>query len=807
MAKKYNKKKKSKYPGYMSFTKGLGLNPAYGEDGGGLTGMMKARLAYAQMHGNPSAQRMVAPVDNPYVFEDGNTGTHYMASMGEYAVPQIQNINNNLVLGNYGPESLESIRFDRPEDAEYFAENYKQIAPALRKNGGWLDEFEEGGFMGKTTVEAGGAKHVVYTGKKGDIMVTHPEMDNGAWDTINLTEVSDAKSLAQGVDATLDWHRKHPYHKKKKAEGGFMSPLDLNPATLKKYTKAVKIQENEGKVGFNPKTGLWTPHESVEKGNPTIAYGHKLKAGEDFSKGITEAQALKMLGDDIKYHEQNAKSVVDEKFGKGTFDSLHQDKQMLLTDYSFNGVLSEFPLFTEGLVEGDKKKMFGQYKRYTKDLPLKKRNAWTLEVLEGIPSKEEEKKQDFDRRVQEELDKLTKEREYQAKPWYSKAYDYVKGVLPFEEGGYIYQEGGRTPIYVDPSDPIGMKRYQAYTDSSDVYNLSRNITRAYPNIPQITKQKYKELQEKNDNSIQWDIDKIGYKEDKKKGIKKPLENYVYSRKHSDWNHPLYVKNHPPIDKYITNNIEDFAITLPNGLIKYPSYVYKGKPSFDYYSIHDPNTGVSRHYANYDNKPELIDIYSSNIKPIETLYYGSDKLVPANSIDLSSTGWYSGVKPSMEEQKKWQNYYLQTEKIDKYKKPVQPYKLKKGAKRLTEEPVATQEVKKEEPIDRSILTYKITELPKEEQRGNQRYVATVVPETYQKYGTGFAERYPLTQEQYDAMGATDTMKSREGKDVPVKYLKKYGGKYRAPKYNDKRIGRGDDGGEVWLYEEGGWLDEL
>jgi len=39
-------------------------------------------------------------------------------------------------------------------------------------------------------------------------------------DTIDLTEVSGAESLAQGVDSTLDWHRKHPYHKYKKAYGG-----------------------------------------------------------------------------------------------------------------------------------------------------------------------------------------------------------------------------------------------------------------------------------------------------------------------------------------------------------------------------------------------------------------------------------------------------------------------------------------------------------------------------------------------------------------------------------------------------------
>jgi len=103
--------------------------------------MMKARLAYAQMHGNPAAQRMVAPVDNYYQFPNGDNGSHYMSSMDNYAVPQIQNENGQLQLGNYGPRSNEAIRFDNNRDAEYFAaDNYKKISPAFqqKKYGGTL---------------------------------------------------------------------------------------------------------------------------------------------------------------------------------------------------------------------------------------------------------------------------------------------------------------------------------------------------------------------------------------------------------------------------------------------------------------------------------------------------------------------------------------------------------------------------------------------------------------------------------------------------------------------------------------------
>jgi len=91
--------------------------------------MMKARLAYAYMHGNPAAQRMVVAPDQPYDFGDGNTGTHYMASMDEYAVPLIQDVNGQLMLGDFGPESAEAMRFDNLEDAMYFADHYKQITP------------------------------------------------------------------------------------------------------------------------------------------------------------------------------------------------------------------------------------------------------------------------------------------------------------------------------------------------------------------------------------------------------------------------------------------------------------------------------------------------------------------------------------------------------------------------------------------------------------------------------------------------------------------------------------------------------
>jgi hypothetical protein len=113
-------------------------------------GMMKARLAYADMHGNPAAKRMINIPDNPYDFGNGMTGTHYMSSMDNYAVPQIQNVNGQLTLGDFGPSSNEAIKFDNPNDARYFAEHYKEVSPGFIEaelTPEEIEEYAKGGYI------------------------------------------------------------------------------------------------------------------------------------------------------------------------------------------------------------------------------------------------------------------------------------------------------------------------------------------------------------------------------------------------------------------------------------------------------------------------------------------------------------------------------------------------------------------------------------------------------------------------------------------------------------------------------------
>ena len=116
----------------------------YYQDGGnteGMTAMMKARLAYANQFGNPAAERMINIPDELYEFTgeepnagvpSGNTGTHFMGSVDNYAVPWIQEGPDGLFYNqNAGPEDLEAIRFDSDEDANYFAEHYKEVSPVF----------------------------------------------------------------------------------------------------------------------------------------------------------------------------------------------------------------------------------------------------------------------------------------------------------------------------------------------------------------------------------------------------------------------------------------------------------------------------------------------------------------------------------------------------------------------------------------------------------------------------------------------------------------------------------------------------
>jgi len=224
------------------------------------------------------------------------------------------------------------------------------------------------------------------------------------------------------------------------------------------------------------------------------------------------------------------------------------------------------------------------------------------------------------------------------------------------------------------SDPEEFKiANQAYQDSLDVYNLSRQIKPL--NLPKISKNEYDRLKEKENNLPNWSIDKVGYEEDKKTKKEKDIKEYIYQRKNNDYNHPLYLKNNKKeLNKYTNDEEGKYDIVLPNGSIKQADFLYEGKPDWTNYRIYNPKTHVSRHYMDND----LVSIDAPNIKPIQTIYYGKDELIPVGGIDLSEK-WYTGKTLTKEQKDFWKNYSIHTDNIDVYKKPIQPIVFKPSSK--------------------------------------------------------------------------------------------------------------------------------
>ena len=142
--------------GGMNYANGGKMYGDGGEVQPGMTGMMKARLAMANEFGNKTAQRLTGKDRKDYAFtkEDadsinkqypgansypGQKGNVMMGSYDNFATPSIQDVNGKLqyIQGNpwqVNPDRSyeQSIKFERPEDAEYFGKHYKEIAPVMQ---------------------------------------------------------------------------------------------------------------------------------------------------------------------------------------------------------------------------------------------------------------------------------------------------------------------------------------------------------------------------------------------------------------------------------------------------------------------------------------------------------------------------------------------------------------------------------------------------------------------------------------------------------------------------------------------------
>jgi len=89
---------------------------------------------------------------------------------------------------------------------------------------------------GGVILNTGGEQHRIYVkttnrgeGDKGHIMVNHPTINKGMWDTIDLTKKAGATTIAQGVAATKEWHRENPYMKQRGGEqNNYLKNINLN---------------------------------------------------------------------------------------------------------------------------------------------------------------------------------------------------------------------------------------------------------------------------------------------------------------------------------------------------------------------------------------------------------------------------------------------------------------------------------------------------------------------------------------------------------------------------------------------------
>ena len=119
---------------------------------------------------------------------------------------------------------------------------------------------------------------------------------------------------------------------------------------MRDFEEALMEEENGIRAGWNEEEQRWYPHESLEGGTPTVAYGHKLTGFENttgaldvggvevdvFKEGLTEQQARQLLRRDI----QAAEDYLEKKIPD--YHNLPRKYQKVLIAVQFNtGSVSE----------------------------------------------------------------------------------------------------------------------------------------------------------------------------------------------------------------------------------------------------------------------------------------------------------------------------------------------------------------------------------------------------------------------------------------------------------------------------------
>jgi hypothetical protein len=110
----------------------------------GMSGMMKSKIGMGNAFGHPAIKRMSQAMPKTGMTPEGQ-GTHYMSSVDNYAVPELQDLGEEeLTMVDPDSRSREAIRFNSPEEANYFAKHYKEVAP-MSTTFRDLNSFQTGG--------------------------------------------------------------------------------------------------------------------------------------------------------------------------------------------------------------------------------------------------------------------------------------------------------------------------------------------------------------------------------------------------------------------------------------------------------------------------------------------------------------------------------------------------------------------------------------------------------------------------------------------------------------------------------------
>ena len=159
---------------------------------------------------------------------------------------------------------------------------------------------------------------------------------------------------------------------------------EVSNYSFQEYQDDLRAQENISLKGWDSKRQLWFPTPAPEEnGGFDIGYGHKIKKGENFSKGLTDDQVNNLFAKDLNVKFKAAKSTFNRQDLSRTWDELNEQEQILLGDYQYNGVLGDFKKFMKAVADKDKDSMLKEYVRYQGKKKLGKRNDWTKSYIDN----------------------------------------------------------------------------------------------------------------------------------------------------------------------------------------------------------------------------------------------------------------------------------------------------------------------------------------------------------------------------------------------------------------------------------------